>query len=259
MFPGVLDTSILKIARDSGRISVHLVNLRDFTTDRHRSVDARPYGGGPGMVFKPDPVLRAVEAIEGRISGSITGRITGTGESRPPRRILLTPQGIPLTQAVVRELAEESSLVLICGHYEGFDERIRVGLKPLELSIGDYVLSGGEVPALVVIDALARLQKGVLGHDQSAEAESFNHGLLDHPHYTRPVEFRGMRVPEVLRTGDHERIASWRSRMALERTRSRRQDLLNLPNIPTGKAASRNTLTGPENAGQGHTGPGNTT
>ena len=234
MFPGVLDTSVLKIARDSGRISVHLVNLRDFTTDRHRSVDDRPFGGGPGMVFKPEPVFRAVEAVESRISE--------TGKSPAPRRILLTPQGAPLTQATVRDLARESSLMLICGHYEGFDERIRVGLKPLELSIGDYVLSGGEVPAMVVIDALARLQEGVLGHEQSAEVESFNHGLLDHPHYTRPVEFRGMRVPEVLRTGDHERIARWRSRMALERTRARRMDLL------TAKDAAMKTPPGPGNS-----------
>ena len=213
MFPGVLDSSILKIARDRGRLAVHLHNLRDYTTSRHRSVDDRPFGGGPGMVFKPEPVFRAVEAIESL-------------DPRPLRRVLLSPQGMPFRQKVASELALEANLLLICGHYEGFDERIRIGLKPFELSIGDYVLSGGEVPAMVVIDALARLQEGVLGHDRSAEMESFSSRLLDFPHYTRPVEYRGMAVPEVLRTGNHEKIASWRNRMALERTRSRRKDLL---------------------------------
>jgi tRNA (guanine37-N1)-methyltransferase len=212
-FPAVLDTSILKIARERGRLRVHLHDLRTYATDRHRSVDDRPFGGGPGMVFKPEPVFRAVEAIESRLD-------------RMPRRILLTPQGRCLQHDVARELAKHESLLLICGHYEGFDERIRIGLQPDELSIGDYVLSGGELPALVVIDALARLLDGVLGHDQSAAYESFSQGLLDFPQYTRPVEFRGMRVPAVLRSGDHDRIAAWRDRRAIERTRTRRNDLL---------------------------------
>jgi len=217
MFPCVLDTSILKIARERGKLRVHLHNLRDYTTDRHRSVDDRPYGGGPGMVIKPEPVFRAVEAIEATV------RADG---GSPPRRILLSPQGSTLTQESTEWLAAEESLLLICGHYEGFDERIRIGLNPLEVSIGDYVLSGGELPALVLIDAVTRLQDGVLGHDGSAEQESFNaEGLLDFPQYTRPVEFRGMRVPDVLRTGDHERIAAWRRLRALERTRTRRRDL----------------------------------
>jgi tRNA (guanine37-N1)-methyltransferase len=213
MFPGVLDASIMRIARESGRLRVHLHNLRDHADDRHRSVDDRPFGGGPGMVLKPEPVFRAVEAIE-------------AGLERPPRRVLLTPQGRTLSQGIARELAAAESLLLICGHYEGFDERIRIGLRPEELSIGDYVLTGGELAALVVIDAVARLVEGVLGHEQSAEFESFSRRLLDHPQYTRPVEFRGMRVPEVLLTGDHERIAAWRRVRALERTRERRRDLL---------------------------------
>lgn len=217
MFPGVLDTSILKIARERGKLRVHLHNLRDHTTDRHRSVDDRPYGGGPGMVIKPEPVFRAVEAIEAAVK---------TSGGKPPRRILLSPQGSKLTQETTEGLAAEESLLLICGHYEGFDERIRIGLNPFEVSIGDYVLSGGELPALVLIDAVTRLQEGVLGHDDSAEFESFSdEGLLDHPQYTRPVEFRGMRVPDVLRTGDHERIAAWRRLRAQERTKARRSDL----------------------------------
>ena len=212
-FPAVLDTSILKIARERGRLRVHLHDLRTYATDRHRSVDDRPFGGGPGMVFKPEPVFRAVEAIESRLD-------------RMPRRILLTPQGRCLQHDVALELAQHESLLLICGHYEGFDERIRIGLQPDELSVGDYVLSGGELPALVLIDALARLLDGVLGHDQSAACESFSQGLLDFPQYTRPVEFRGMCVPAVLRSGDHDRIAAWRDRRAIERTRTRRNDLL---------------------------------
>jgi len=216
IFPAVLDASILRIARASGHLRVHLHNLRDHAADRHRSVDDRPFGGGPGMVLKPEPVFRAVEAIEAELE-------------RPARRILLTPQGRRFCHTLAAELATEPALLLLCGHYEGFDERIRTGLAPEELSIGDYVLTGGELPALVVIDAITRLLDGVLGHDESAAAESFSRGLLDHPHYTRPVEFRGMRVPEVLRTGDHERIAAWRLRQALEHTRVRRGDLLEKP------------------------------
>ena len=225
VFPGVLNASIPKIARECGQLDVRLHNLRDFTDDRHRSVDDRPFGGGPGMVFKPEPVFRAVEAIEASCSA-------------PIRRVLLTPQGEPFRQETAEDLAREEALLLICGHYEGFDERIRIGLRPYELSIGDYVLSGGELPALVVIDALARLQEGVLGHEQSAAEDSFSRGLLDCPHYTRPVEFRGMRVPEVLRSGDHEEIAAWREMQARERTRARRKDLLGRAGS-TGSASQR--------------------
>ena len=213
VFPGVLNASIPKIARECGQLDVRLHNLRDFTDDRHRSVDDRPFGGGPGMVFKPEPVFRAVEAIEASCSA-------------PIRRVLLTPQGEPFRQETAEDLAREEALLLICGHYEGFDERIRIGLRPYELSIGDYVLSGGELPALVVIDALARLQEGVLGHEQSAAEDSFSRGLLDCPHYTRPEEIEGRAVPEVLKSGNHQLIRRWRLQQALGRTWLRRPDLL---------------------------------
>lgn len=221
MFPGVIDQSIVGNARAQGRLNVVLHDLRDHTADRHRSVDDRPFGGGPGMVFKPEPIFRAVEAIEREHAAS------DAASSRAPlQRILLTPQGERLSQPRVESLAESSGMILICGHYEGFDERIRIGLRPREVSVGDYVLSGGEVPALLIIDAVARLLPGVLGHEDSAAQDSFSNGMLDCPHYTRPVEFRGMRVPEVLRSGDHVAIDRWRQRRAIERTRDRRRDLL---------------------------------
>lgn len=189
-------------------------DLRDYTEDKHRSVDDRPFGGGPGMVMMPGPIFRAVEAIEAQ-------------SPLPALRILLTPQGERLTQTRVRQLAREQRLLLICGRYEGFDERIRIGLKPLEISIGDYVLSGGEIPAMVIVDAVVRLIPGVTGHPHSTVSESFGEdGLLEYPQYTRPVEFRGMRVPEILRSGDHAKIAQWRKEQALLRTAQRRPDLL---------------------------------
>lgn len=215
MFPGVIDASIVGLARTRGVVAIHLHDLRDHTTDRHRSIDDRPFGGGPGMVFKPEPVFRAVEAIERTIP-----------EGHATRRVLLTPQGERFAQPAAERLASADTLILICGHYEGFDERIRIGLRPDEISIGDYVLSGGEVPALVVIDAVTRLLPGALGDARSAPEDSFSRGGLDCPHYTRPVEFRGMRVPDVLRTGDHDRIEAWREMKARERTRERRPDLL---------------------------------
>jgi tRNA (guanine37-N1)-methyltransferase len=211
MFRCVLGASILKIAQERGHAEIRLTDLRDFTSDRHRSVDDRPFGGGPGMLVKVEPVVRAVRAIE--------------SEGPRPVRILLTPQGERLGQGLAQELAREERLLLIAGHYEGYDERIRGILKPREISVGDYVLTGGELPAMVVIDAVVRLIPGVLGAEDAHDVESFSSGLLEHPQYTRPVEFEGERVPEVLLSGDHGRIAAWRRAQAVRRTRKRRPDL----------------------------------
>lgn len=214
MFEPWLSTSLMRIAREKGLVRVDLVDLRTFAEDRRGTVDGRPFGGGPGMVLKPEPVVRAVESLRER-------------RAETPL-VLLTPQGEPFTQRIARELAAEPRLVLVAGHYEGFDERVRLILRPREVSIGDYVLSGGEVPALVVMDAVVRLIPGVLGDERSAEEESFEaglDGLLEYPQYTRPREFRGYGVPEVLLTGDHGEIARWRRDQARRRTDERRQDL----------------------------------
>ncbi|MBL69179.1 MAG: tRNA (guanosine(37)-N1)-methyltransferase TrmD [Verrucomicrobiales bacterium] len=208
MFVGPLDESILRRARESGLLELAVHDLRDWTHDRHRTVDDEPYGGGPGMVLKPEPVFEAVEAL----SGDET------------RVVLMTPQGRPFIQAAARELSGQGHLLLVCGSYEGFDERIR-SLAHEELSIGDYVLTNGALPAMVVIDAVARLQPGVLGDDASSAEESFSEGLLEYPQYTRPAEFRGMKVPEVLLSGHHAEIAKWRREQAERRTRERRPDL----------------------------------
>ncbi|MBR91174.1 MAG: tRNA (guanosine(37)-N1)-methyltransferase TrmD [Verrucomicrobiales bacterium] len=208
MFAGPLDESILRRARESGLLEMAVHDLRDWTHDRHRTVDDEPYGGGPGMVLKPGPVFEAVEAL----SGDET------------RVVLMTPQGRPFKQAAARELSGQAHLLLVCGSYEGFDERIR-SLAHEELSIGDYVLTNGALPAMVVIDAVARLQPGVLGDDTSSAEESFSEGLLEYPQYTRPAEFRDMKVPEVLLSGHHAEIARWRREQAERRTRERRPDL----------------------------------
>lgn len=213
MFEGVLSESILKIAQQKGLVDVRLHDLRHFTTDKHRKVDAPPYGGGAGMVLQPEPVFRAVEKL--RSNGSAGSTL-----------VLLTPAGRPLTQKVAKQLSRAPGLILLCGHYEGVDERVVEGLKPLELSIGDYVLTGGELPAMVVIDAVVRLLPGVLGSEDSPEDDSFARGTLEYPHYTRPSEFRGMAVPEVLLSGHHADIAQWRDAQAVRRTRERRPDLL---------------------------------
>jgi tRNA (guanine37-N1)-methyltransferase len=210
MFTGPLDESIVRRARDSGRLELRVHDLRDYTHDRHRTVDDKPFGGGPGMLLKPEPVFEAVEALRG----------AGT------RVVLLSPAGRRLTQAIVRELAALESLLLVCGAYEGFDERIREHLADDEISIGDFVLTNGALPAMIVVDAVSRLLPGVLGDDQSAADESFSHGLLEYPHYTRPAEFRGWKVPEVLVSGNHAAIERWRREQALARTRERRPDLL---------------------------------
>lgn len=209
MFVGPLDHSIVGRARRRGILEVRIVNIRDFATDKHRIVDDTPYGGGPGMVMKPEPLYAAVEAVRGADS----------------HVILMDPQGERFTQERAWELSRKPHLVLVCGHYEGVDERVRP-LMDEELSIGDYVLTGGELPAMVVLDAVCRLLPGALGEEASAREDSFQDGLLDHPHYTRPAVFRGMAVPEVLLSGHHEEIRRWRRREALRRTWLRRPDLL---------------------------------
>lgn len=209
---GYLQASILGRAQKAGHLHVHLHDIREFSSEKHRTVDDRPFGGGPGMVLKPEPIFEAIESVEQRFGKC--------------RRILLTPAGTPFQQTRAQEFAAENRLLLLCGRYEGFDERIRLGLDWTEVSLGDFVLSGGEIPALAVLEATARLRPGVLGHADSAVDDSFTHGRLDHPHYTRPVEYRGMQVPDVLLSGDHGAIAKWRLEQAIARTRERRPDLL---------------------------------
>jgi tRNA (guanine37-N1)-methyltransferase len=210
MLKGFLDESMLKLAVRRGVVRFRIVNPRDFTHDAHRTTDDKPYGGGPGMVMKPEPLCDAIESVA--TAGADV--------------ILMTPQGRPFTQAVARELATRRHLVFVCGHYEGVDERVREAMVTDELSVGDYVLTNGVLPAAVVIDAVVRLLPGALGGEGSTEEESFSEGLLEYPQYTRPPVFRGMEVPEVLRSGDHGAIAEWRSEQALARTRVRRPDLL---------------------------------
>lgn len=212
MFPGVLNESILKRARERGIISVHLYNIREYTTDRHHTTDDAPYGGGGGMVMKPEPIFAAVETIL-------------DGEEEVPV-ILLSPQGRTFTQALATELSSQSRLILVCGRYEGVDERVRQHLVTDEISIGDYVLSGGELPAMVIMEAVTRLLPGALGDPAAVFEDSYARGLLEYPHYTRPAEFRGWRVPEILRSGDHAAVIRWRRQQALRRTWERRPDLL---------------------------------
>ncbi len=215
IFPEILDAylgeSMMKRAAQAGLVSFRTIDLRDYTHDVHRSVDDRPYGGGPGMVMRPEPLFEAVESIR-------------TPDSRV---ILMSPQGRPFTQPRAKELSTEKHLILVCGHYEGVDERVRQKLVDEEISIGDYVLTNGILPAAVVIDALVRLIPGVLGAGEEAvEKESFQDGLLEHPQYTRPAEFRGMKVPEILLSGNHEEIARWRRKQSLLETKKSRPDLL---------------------------------
>lgn len=217
MFAPVLGASILKRAAEAERVSYHLTDIRRHTTNKHGKVDDRPYGGGPGMVMACQPMWDAVKAVEAEDAQT------------PATRILMTPQGVPLTQPLVEELAKKPRLLIIAGHYEGVDERVIEQLSPLEISIGDYVLSGGELPAMVLIDAVVRLLPGVLGHEESAHHDSFSPGalrMLDHPHYTRPPEWDGKKVPDVLLSGDHAAIERWRKQQALQRTKQRRPDLL---------------------------------
>jgi len=210
IFEGPLEESILKRAQTKGAVTVRVHNLRDFTHDKHRVVDDKPYGGGPGMLMKPEPIFEAVEKFCRADS----------------RVILMTPQSAVLTQARAQEFSRATHLVIICGHYEGVDERVREALVDDEVSIGDYVLTNGALAAAVFVDAVVRLLPGVLGDEQSAGDDSFANGLLEGPQYTRPPEFHGMSVPEVLLSGNHEAIAKWRNEQAKQRTRKRRPDLL---------------------------------
>jgi tRNA (guanine37-N1)-methyltransferase len=250
MFREVLATSMPGRAATSGAAEYHLHDLREWTHDRHRTVDDRPFGGGPGMVMICDPLWNAAHAIEAL-------------DERPTRRVLLTPQGEPLTQRRVEDLATTDRLMLIAGHYEGIDERVIEELDPLEISVGDYVLSGGELPAMTLIDAVVRLLPGVLGHEDSASEDSFSTRdekglpLLDCPHYTRPREWRDRSVPEILLSGDHAAIARWRHEQSVERTRRRRPDLLTPPrplgddHRPTSRQPDGGTSAQGEQSGDG--------
>ncbi|MCK4315649.1 MAG: tRNA (guanosine(37)-N1)-methyltransferase TrmD [Anaerolineae bacterium] len=225
MFHGPLEESILKRAQESGRLSIALHNIRDYAANKHHVTDDAPYGGGGGMVMKPEPIFAAVEAILGEETGVPIIR-GGLGGGTDVPVILLTPQGRLFTQAVAAELSHHQRLLLICGRYEGIDERVRQHLATDEISIGDYVLTGGELAALVIIDAVTRLLPGVLGDPGATFEDSHARGLLEGPHYTRPAVFRGWEVPEILRSGDHAAIARWRREQALRRTLERRPDLL---------------------------------
>lgn len=217
MFAPVLAQSMLKRGQDKGLLAVRVHNLRDFTADRHKVVDDTPYGGGAGMVMKAEPIFHAVAAV----------RSEAQSQGEEIRLLFPTPQGRPLTQSYAQELATESRrMVILCGHYEGVDERVRLALAPEEISLGDYVLTGGELPALVLIDATTRLVPGVLGDPSSAVDESFSDSLLEYPQYTRPAEIEGITVPEVLLSGHHEAIRLWRRKQALRSTYLRRPDLL---------------------------------
>ena len=214
LFPEIcrapLNESMMKRAQTSGALDVRIHNLRDWTTDKHRMADDSPFGGGQGMVMKPEPVFAAVESLKGDDA----------------KVLLMTPQGRPFTQAMASELSLGTHLIIICGHYEGIDHRVTEHLVDDEISIGDYVLTNGAIAAVVVVDAVARLLPGVLGHEQSAADDSFSHGLLEAPQYTRPAEFRGWKIPEILLSGDHAQIAAWRREQAILRTKQNRPDLL---------------------------------
>jgi tRNA (guanine37-N1)-methyltransferase len=214
LFDGYLEQSLLKKAIDAGLIDVHRWDFRDWATDRHKSVDDTPYGGGPGMLIRCEPVYACVEHVQQQ----------GTA---PGQLIMLTPQGRRLDQPLVEELSTRERLLLLCGRYEGFDERIALGLQPLEISVGDFICNGGEVPAMLLIDAVIRLIPGVLGDETSHKYDSFSQsGRLEYPQYTRPREFRGMQVPDILLSGNHQQIARWRDQQSQQRTAERRKDLL---------------------------------
>jgi tRNA (guanine37-N1)-methyltransferase len=213
MFAGAFSESIIARAVQEGIVSINLDNIRDYTTDKHRKVDDYPYGGDPGMLMKPEPLTRAICAARQRRS------------RQSPKVVFLTPQGALLTQDTVKQLAAEQCLILVCGHYKGIDQRIRDKYVDLEISVGDYVVSGGEVPAMMVVDAVTRLLPGALGNEASAGRDSHFDGLLAPPEYTRPEEFEGMKVPEVLLSGHHERIRQWQQQQAIELTKAMRPDL----------------------------------
>lgn len=216
VFKPYFEKSILGIAQKKGKLRIRLHNLRDYTLDKHRKVDDRPFGGGPGMVMTPGPIFRAVESI----------KHTARCGRRAAKIILLCPQGRTLNHKLVHRLSKFKHLILICGHYEGVDERVRKYLVDEEISIGDYILSGGELAAMVTVDSITRLIPGVLGHKDSSRFESFSDNLLEYPHYSRPAEFRAMGVPKILLSGDHQKIEDWRNKEALKITKKKRPDLL---------------------------------
>lgn len=214
LFPEMIETycstSIIGRAKKQDIINVNTINPRDFTSDKHKTVDDTPYGGGAGMVLICNPVFSAVESVK-KLDNSVT--------------VLLTPQGKPFNQEIAEEFSLKDQLIMICGHYEGFDERIREGIDLIEISIGDFVLTGGELASLCIIDSVTRLLSGALGKDESSSEDTFSSGLLEYPHYTRPPEFRGMKVPEILLSGNHQEIARWRRKQAIKRTFEKRPDL----------------------------------
>lgn len=227
IFPTYLDTSILKKARERGLIDVRVHNIRDYTHDKHHTTDDTPYGGGGGMVMKPEPIFEAIESVLGFTSPPPSGTMPTQPEpaSKIPV-ILLTPQGRVFNQTIAEELSQHDRLALLCGRYEGIDERICEHLVTDEISIGDYVLTGGEIPALILIDAISRLLPGVLGDPTGAQDDSHSMGLLEYPHYTKPANFRGWKVPDILLSGDHAKIEKWRREQALIRTLTKRPDML---------------------------------
>ncbi len=211
MFSALTDESIVKRARDKKKVSIHIHDIRKFTKDKHLKVDDRPFGGGPGMVLTAQPIFDAVKKVKGRTKAKV---------------ILTTPSGTPFTQKTARRLATEKSLIILCGHYEGIDERVRQKLVDECISVGDYVLTGGELPAMIIVDAVTRLVPGVLGKEESLLNESFDNNLLEYPQYTRPADYKGMKVPAVLLSGHHKDIEAWRKQEAVERTKKLRPDLL---------------------------------
>jgi tRNA (guanine37-N1)-methyltransferase len=216
MFKAVLNESIIRRAQNKGKVEIYMHNLRNYSCDKHKKVDDRPFGGGSGMVMRPQPIFRAVEDIKAKV------------KTKKAKVILLCPQGEKLNQKVAKRLAKYKHLILICGHYEGIDERVRQYLVDEEISIGDYVLTGGELPAMVLVDCIVRLMPGVLGDKNSLNFESFKGNLLEYPQYTRPAKFKDMSVPSILLSGDHKKIQLWKTKEALKRTKKRRPDLLNL-------------------------------
>lgn len=210
IFTGPLTESIIKRAQESGLVEITIHDLRQYTKDRHHTADDKPYGGGGGMVLKPEPIFEAVDGLC----------------TPQAKLVLMSPQGVRFSQTMAKELSQEEHIVFICGHYEGVDERVRIGLKPLDISIGDYILTNGSLAAMVVIDAVVRLIPGALGNPKSSVSESFSNGLLEYPQYTRPGEYRGMKVPEELLSGDHRLIEEWRKRESLRLTKKQRPDLL---------------------------------
>jgi tRNA (guanine37-N1)-methyltransferase len=210
IFFGPFAESIIARAIKNGLVKINTIDLRDFTDDKRRTVDEKPYGGGPGMLMTPDPLFKAIESLK-------------KNESKV---ILLSPQGKVFSQSMAMDLSLEKHLILVCGHYEGIDERVRESLIDIEISIGDYILTSGNIPAMAVVDSVVRLIPGVLGSSESSETESFSEGMLEYPQYTRPEEYRGMKVPDVLLSGNHQEIANWRKEEALSRTEKRRPDLL---------------------------------